>query len=83
MNYWIASLAYLRSLDYSDISDKELEICENIGPELNKRGLVLVGIDVIGDKLTEINVTSPTGFREIQNFNNINLAKKLLNNLTQ
>ena len=65
------------------ISDKELEICEKIGPELNKRGLVLVGIDVIGDKLTEINVTSPTGFREIQNFNNINLAKKLLDILTQ
>ena len=65
------------------ISDKELEICEKIGPELNKKGLVLVGIDVIGHKLTEINVTSPTGFREIQKFNNINLAKKLLDNLTQ
>ena len=65
------------------ISNKELEICEKIGPELNKRGLVLVGIDVIGGKLTEINVTSPTGFREIQNFNNINLAEKLLDNLTQ
>ena len=65
------------------ISNKELEICEKIGPELNKRGLVLVGIDVIGGKLTEINVTSPTGFREIQNFNNINLAKKLLDSLTQ
>ena len=65
------------------ISDKELEICEKIGPELNKKGLVLVGIDVIGHKLTEINVTSPTGFREIQNFYNINLAKRLLDILTQ
>ena len=64
------------------ISNKEMEICESIGPELIKRGLLLVGIDIIGNKLTEINVTSPTGFREIQKFSNINLAKKLIENLT-
>ena len=64
------------------ISNKEMEICESIGPELVKRGLLLVGIDIIGNKLTEINVTSPTGFREIQKFNNINLAKKLIDSLT-
>ena len=52
-----------------------MEICESIGPELVQRGLLLVGIDIIGNKLTEINVTSPTGFREIQKFSNINLAK--------
>lgn len=64
------------------ISNKEMEICESIGPELIKRGLLLVGIDIIGNKLTEINVTSPTGFREIQKFSNINLAKKLIDSLT-
>ena len=64
------------------ISNKEMEICESIGPELIQRGLLLVGIDIIGNKLTEINVTSPTGFREIQKFSNINLAKKLMDSLT-
>ena len=64
------------------ISNKEMEICESIGPELIQKGLILVGIDIIGNKLTEINVTSPTGFREIQKFSNINLAKKLIENLT-
>ena len=64
------------------ISNKEMEICEIIGPELIQRGLLLVGIDIIGSKLTEINVTSPTGFREIQKFSNINLAKKLIESLT-
>ena len=64
------------------ISNKEMEICESIGPELIQRGLLLVGIDIIGNKLTEINVTSPTGFREIEKFSNINLAKKLIDGLT-
>ena len=64
------------------ISNKEMEICESIGPELIQRGLLLVGIDIIGNKLTEINVTSPTGFREIQKFSNMNLAKKLIESLT-
>ncbi len=45
---------------------RDLEICEAIGPELRDRGLIFVGIDVIGDKLTEINVTSPTGIRAIR-----------------
>jgi glutathione synthase len=66
----------------TNISNKEMEICEHIGPELIKRGLILVGIDIIGNKLTEINVTSPTGFREIKKFSNINLAKKLIDSLT-
>ena len=64
------------------ISNKEMEICESLGPELIQRGLLLVGIDIIGNKLTEINVTSPTGFREIQKFSNINLANKLIESLT-
>ena len=47
------------------ISARDREIAEHIGPILAKRGLLLVGLDVIGDSLTEINVTSPTCFQEI------------------
>jgi len=50
----------------TEVSKRDLEICEAIGPELRDRGLIFVGIDVIGDKLTEINVTSPTGIRAIK-----------------
>jgi glutathione synthase len=48
------------------LTKREWEICEAIGPELAVRGLIFVGIDVIGDWLTEINVTSPTGLQEIK-----------------
>jgi glutathione synthase len=47
------------------ISARDREIAEHIGPVLAARGLLLVGLDVIGDCVTEINVTSPTGFQEI------------------
>lgn len=50
------------------LSDREREICARIGPELSRRGLIFVGIDVIGGYLTEINVTSPTGLQEIARF---------------
>ena len=49
----------------AELNPREQEICEAIGPALKERGLVFVGIDVIGDYLTEINVTSPTGIQEI------------------
>ncbi len=49
-------------------SARDLEICRTIGPELKARGLIFTGIDVIGDYLTEINVTSPTGIQEIKRF---------------
>jgi glutathione synthase len=58
----------------SMLTKREQEICEAIGPELRKRGLIFVGIDVIGDYLTEINVTSPTGIQEIDRFDGANLA---------
>ena len=48
------------------VTKRHREIGEALGPVLAKRGLLLVGLDVIGDKLTEVNVTSPTCFREIQ-----------------
>lgn len=57
-----------------DLTDTDKAICERIGPELKKRGLILVGIDVIGDKLTEINVTSPTGVQEMKRFTGVDAA---------
>lgn len=57
-----------------DLTAREQEICERIGPELAARGLLFVGIDVIGGYLTEINVTSPTGIVAIDNFNGTNTA---------
>ena len=60
-----------------ELSERDYHICERIGPELRQRGLLFVGIDVIGDYLTEINVTSPTGIREIQRFTGINCATQL------
>jgi len=57
-----------------ELSDRDRKICAIIGPELKKRGLVFVGIDVIGDYLTEINVTSPTGIREIERFTGESMA---------
>jgi len=57
-----------------DLTDTDKAICERIGPELKKRGLILVGIDVIGDKLTEINVTSPTGVQELKRFTGVDAA---------
>jgi glutathione synthase len=53
----------------TDLTPREVEICEAIGPTLREHGLIFVGIDVIGDYLTEINVTSPTGIQEINRFN--------------
>jgi glutathione synthase len=59
------------------LTARDLEICETIGPELSKRGLLFVGIDVIGDYLTEINVTSPTGIQEISRFDGVSLEAQL------
>ena len=58
----------------TDFTPREREICETIGPELKKRGLLLVGIDVIDGHLTEINVTSPTGIRAIKRIGGPDLA---------
>jgi glutathione synthase len=55
--------------------DGDIEICERIGPLLKERGLIFVGIDVIGGLLTEINVTSPTGIQELERFDGTNTAK--------
>ena len=59
------------------LTDREREICSMIGPTLSKLGLLFVGIDVIGDYLTEINVTSPTGIQEINRLDSIHVEKLL------
>ena len=59
------------------LSDRDLEICAAIGPLLKEKGQVFVGIDVIGDYLTEINVTSPTGIQELERFDGKNIAGKI------
>ncbi|WP_119273040.1 glutathione synthase [Taklimakanibacter deserti] len=56
------------------LTRREEEICERLGPDLEKRGLIFVGIDVIGDYLTEINVTSPTGIRQVKKFGGADIA---------
>ncbi len=59
------------------MTDREKEICAAIGPELKARGMIFVGIDVIGGFLTEINVTSPTGLQEIARFDGVHLERAL------
>ena len=58
----------------AELTARERDICAAIGPSLRQRGFVLVGIDVIGDFLTEINVTSPTGVREVKRFGGADIA---------
>ncbi len=59
------------------LTDRDREICAKIGPLLRERGQVFVGIDVIGDWLTEINLTSPTGIQELERFDEINVAGRI------
>ena len=61
----------------TDLTARDREICAAIGPTLRAQGLVFVGIDVIGDWLTEINVTSPTGIQEIARLDGIEIAPKI------
>ena len=56
------------------LTDRDLEICARLKPELKKRGLLFTGIDVIGPYLTEINVTSPTGIRQVKAFGGNDIA---------
>lgn len=59
------------------LTARDLEICEAIGSTLRDKGQIFVGIDVIGDYLTEINVTSPTGIQELERFDGVNIAEKI------
>jgi glutathione synthase len=58
----------------TELTQREKQICAAIGPELKKRGFLFTGIDVIGDYLTEINVTSPTGIQEVRRFGGADIA---------
>lgn len=60
-----------------ELTARDLEICARIGPLLREKGQVFVGIDVIGDWLTEINLTSPTGIQELERFDGTNIAEKI------
>jgi glutathione synthase len=60
--------------ELSELTPREREICAAIGPALKERDMIFVGIDVIGEYLTEINVTSPTGIREIKRFGGPDIA---------
>jgi len=57
-----------------EMNERDQEICDRIGPALSERGLVFAGIDVIGDYLTEINVTSPTGVQEVRRFGGADIS---------
>jgi glutathione synthase len=65
------------SAQATELTQRELDICAAIGPTLREQGLVFVGIDVIGDYMTEINVTSPTGIQEINRLNGVALEQTL------
>jgi glutathione synthase len=62
-----------------ELSARDREICAAIGPTLREQGLVFVGIDVIGDHMTEINVTSPTGIQEIARLDGVDLSHNIWN----
>jgi glutathione synthase len=61
----------------TELTARERDICAAIAPELKRRGLIFTGIDVIGDYMTEINVTSPTGIQEVKRFGGPDIAKLL------
>jgi glutathione synthase len=60
------------------LSDRDRWICAQVGPQLRERGLLFVGLDVIGDYLTEINVTSPTCLRELESIYGIDIKSRVL-----
>ena len=67
--------------EITNLCERELNICEELAPALKQEGLFFVGIDVIGGLLSEINVTSPTGIREVENLMSIPLADQVLERL--
>ena len=59
------------------LTDRDRWICDQIGPVLRDRGLLFAGIDVIGDFMTEVNVTSPTGIRELDRASDLRIAEQI------
>jgi len=76
-----SNLALGGKAEITKLTPREIEICDHIKPALQDEGLFFVGIDVIGGMLSEINVTSPTGIREVENLMNIPLADQVINYL--
>ncbi|MBE3602948.1 glutathione synthase [bacterium] len=62
----------------ADITPRDREICRMLRPRLERDGLYFVGLDIIGDYLTEVNVTSPTGIQEIDRLNGVNLEARVI-----
>lgn len=67
----------------STLNEQDKFLCEQVGPTLKEKGLFLVGLDVIGNYITEINVTSPTGIREIESAFKVDICKNILDNLVE
>ena len=65
------------------LSERDMWICKEVGPYLVKKGLLLVGLDIIGDYLTEINVTSPTCFKEYKELCDIDVAKTFIDSVEE
>ena len=76
-----SNLAVGGTAEAVELTKRDLELCAIIGPELKRRGLLFVGIDVIGDYLTEINVTSPTGARALKGFTGIDATELLFDRI--
>ena len=74
-----ANLACGGSAFPSEVTDLDKEICSALKPKLVENGLFLVGIDVIGGYLTEINITSPTGIVQVQQFSNSKITSDIWN----
>ena len=77
-NDWRGNLAVGAKGMVQPLSERDQWICAQVGPQLRQRGLYFVGLDVIGDYLTEVNVTSPTGIRELDHALCINISDQLL-----
>ena len=75
------NLAAGASYEGVDLTEREFEICNTIGPKLKEMGLMFVGLDVIGDYVTEINVTSPTCIRELDTIYSANISSLLLDEI--
>jgi glutathione synthase len=66
-----------------ELTERDSWLCQQVGPTLKAKGLFLVGLDVIGEYITEINITSPTGVREIDSLFEVNVAAVILDNLVK
>lgn len=69
-------------VEVNPLTDREWSICKTIGPTLRERGLLFTGIDIIGGYMTELNVTSPTGIRELEKATGISIVEKLFNSIS-